>query len=136
MMASLNSKHVHPYKETAKPFQLFAPQGDDYLYHGLNFAAYGGPLAKTANNLFYPGGDMLLKNNAVNPLMQYVYGPEYEEIVRKNRSYVPSGNIVRNKPRYNIKQEADVIANTARPTQRNINRKRTSESPTRKDREQ
>lgn len=99
-----------------------------YLMFNAHSGANGGHL--------YEDGSMLLRNNAVNPLMQYVYGPEYEEIVRNNRNYVPSGNIVRNKPRYNIKQEADVVANTTKPIQKSIRRKQTSESVARRDKEQ
>ena len=42
-MASLSPKAQPVQREASDtPYQLFAPVGDDFLYHGLNFAAYGG----------------------------------------------------------------------------------------------
>lgn len=46
-MASLSPNTTPQQKEAANTmYQLFAPQGDDYTYHGLNFAAYGGKVNK------------------------------------------------------------------------------------------
>ena len=48
-MSPASGNVVEP--KVANPYQLFAPVGDDYLYHGLNFAAYGGKV-----NRFDDGG--------------------------------------------------------------------------------
>jgi hypothetical protein len=98
-----------------------------YLLFNEHSAANGGHI--------YDDGSMLIKNNAVNPLMQYVYGDEYEDIIRRNRNYRPSGIQRKSKPRYNIEQQADVVARTATPAQRAIRQKQIT-GPTRQQEEQ
>ena len=99
-----------------------------YLMFDSNYAANGGHL--------FGDGSMLLKGNAVNPALQYVYGPNYEEIVRTRRNYRPTGNIHRSRPVYDIKQQTDVVANTTRPTQRKIKIAKEVESPARRKKEE
>lgn len=106
---------------------IVIPSLQDLRGLNLNFG-YGGHL--------FGDGSMLLKDNAVNPALQYVYGPDYERIVREKRNYRPTGNIRRSRPVYDIKQQADVVANTTRPTQRKIKIAQEVESPARRKKEE
>jgi len=66
-MASLSPNTTPQQKEAANTmYQLFAPQGDDYTYHGLNFAAYGGKVNKFDDGGFSDLPEQRAYRRAVN----------------------------------------------------------------------
>ena len=99
-----------------------------YLMFDNRSAANGGHLFDTA-------GQMLIRDNAVNHALRYVYGDDYEEYVRQLRNYRPANTERRVKPRYNLSQQTDVIGNTTRPVNKSIRNKQIN-SPQRQQREQ
>lgn len=65
-------------KEEPSLYQLFAPQGDDYMYHGLNFAAYGGKVNKFDDGGFSDLPEQRAYRRAVNLKVPYT---NYEDAV-------------------------------------------------------
>ena len=100
-----------------------------YLLFNSHDAANGGYL--------FDDGSMLLKNGAINPLYQYVYGPDYERIVKRNRDITTKApvRLRMNQRVYSTKQQADAASNTVKQTQNSI-REKTIASPARQQKEQ
>ncbi len=100
-----------------------------YLLFNAHSAANGGHL--------FDDGSMLLKGNDINPAYRYVYGDDYETIVKQNREAIKRAPIRArsNQRQYSIKQESDVVAN-ASASSRNKIRLRQTDSPTRRQTEQ
>ena len=65
-------------KEEPSLYQLFAPQVDDYMYHGLNFAAYGGKINKFDDGGFSDLPEQRAYRRAVNLKAPYT---NYEDAV-------------------------------------------------------
>lgn len=98
-----------------------------YLLFSNHITANGGHL--------FDDGSMLLKDNAINPALQYVYGENYEDIIKRRRNWRPKKIQTQESRQYDIKQRADVVANTSRPVQKNIRQKQV-DSPARRAEEQ
>lgn len=98
-----------------------------YLMFDNHSAANGGHLFDTA-------GQMLIRDNAVNPALRYVYGDDYEERIRRLRNYRPNTRKKVARPNYNLEQRADVIHNTAEPTRKKIAQKQV-DTPAKREKE-
>ena len=100
-----------------------------YLLFSNHITANGGHL--------FDDGSMLLKQNAINPALKYVYGEDYEDIIKRRRNWRPTvrSNYSKDERVYSTKQQADVVANTTRPAQKKTRQKQI-DSPARRAEEQ